>query len=46
MFFTYERFFIYEICVCVHLTQTRYAQKMCAEMRISMTEYNNKTKGG
>ena len=28
-----------EICVCVHLTQTRYAQKVCAEMRGKM-EYD------
>ena len=28
-----------EIYVCVHLTQTRYAQKVCAEMRGKM-EYD------
>ena len=27
-----------EICVCVHLTQTRDAQKACAEMEISMSK--------
>ena len=32
-----NKFFTREICVCVHLTQTRYAQKTCAEMRINMS---------
>ena len=27
------KFFNREICVCAHLTQTRHAQKTCAEMR-------------
>ena len=27
-----------EICVCAHLTQTRHAQKTCAEMRKRMTQ--------
>ncbi|MBD9154662.1 MAG: thiamine phosphate synthase, partial [Lachnospiraceae bacterium] len=27
------KFFNREICVCAHLTQTRHAQKACAEMR-------------
>ena len=31
-----NRFFTREICVCAHLTQTRYAQRACAEMRIIM----------
>ncbi len=31
-----NKFFTREICVCAHLTQTRYAQKTCAEMRIIM----------
>ncbi|HCW29126.1 MAG TPA: thiamine phosphate synthase, partial [Roseburia sp.] len=31
-----NKFFTLEICVCAHLTQTRYAQKACAEMRIKM----------
>ena len=31
-----NKFFTREICVCAHLTQTRYAQKACAEMRINM----------
>ncbi|CDB67556.1 thiamine-phosphate pyrophosphorylase [Eubacterium sp. CAG:252] len=31
-----NKFFTREICVCVHLTQTRYAQKTCAEMRNSV----------
>ena len=31
-----NKFFTREICVCVHLTQTRYAQKTCAEMRNKM----------
>ena len=31
-------FFTREICVCVHLTQTRDAQRACAEMGISMRE--------
>ena len=26
------KFFNREICVCAHLTQTRHAQKACAEM--------------
>ena len=30
----YVRFFTHEICVCAHLTQTRYAQRTCAEMGI------------
>ena len=33
-----NKFFTREICVCAHLTQTRYAQKACAEMRIKMEE--------
>ncbi len=33
-----NKFFTREICVCAHLTQTRYAQKMCAEMRITMAQ--------
>ena len=32
-----NRFFTRGICVCAHLTQTRYAQKTCAEMRINMS---------
>ena len=32
-----NKFFTREICVCAHLTQTRYAQKTCAEMRINMS---------
>ena len=28
-----NKFFTREICVCAHSTQTRYAQKTCAEMR-------------
>ena len=32
-----NKFFTLEICVCAHLTQTRYAQKACAEMRIKMS---------
>ena len=35
-----NKFFTREICVCVHLTQTRYAQKTCAEMRINMNDNN------
>ena len=31
-----NKFFTREICVCAHLTQTRYAQKTCAEMRNSV----------
>ena len=31
-----NKFFTREICVCAHSTQTRYAQKMCAEMRNSV----------
>ena len=31
-----ERFFTHEICVCAHLTQTRYVQRACAEMGIIM----------
>ena len=31
-----NNFFTREICVCAHLTQTRYAQKTCAEMRNSV----------
>ncbi len=31
------KFFNHEICVCTHLTQTRHAQKTCAEMRKIMT---------
>ena len=31
-----KKFFNLEICVCAHLTQTRYAQKACAEMRGKM----------
>ena len=31
-----NKFFTREICVCAHLTQTRYAQRTCAEMRIKM----------
>ena len=30
--------FTREICVCAHLTQTRDAQRACAEMRISMED--------
>lgn len=33
-----NKFFTREICVCAHLTQTRYAQKACAEMRSIMIE--------
>ena len=33
-----NKLFTREICVCAHLTQTRYAQKACAEMRIKMEE--------
>ena len=29
-------FFTYKICVCAHLTQTRYMQKTCVEKRINM----------
>ena len=29
-------FFTREICVCAHLTQTRDAQRACAEMEISV----------
>ena len=35
-----NRFFTRGICVCAHLTQTRYAQKTCAEMRINMNDNN------
>jgi thiamine-phosphate diphosphorylase len=31
-----NKFFTREICVCAHSTQTRYAQKTCAEMRNSV----------
>ena len=31
-----NKFFKREICVCAHSTQTRYAQKTCAEMRNSV----------
>ena len=31
-----NKFFNREICVCAHLTQTRHAQKTCAEMRKKM----------
>ena len=31
-----NNFFTREICVCAHSTQTRYAQKTCAEMRNSV----------
>ena len=31
-----KKFFTREICVCAHSTQTRYAQKTCAEMRNSV----------
>ncbi len=34
-----NKFFTREICVCAHLTQTRYAQKTCAEMRIFINEF-------
>ena len=27
-------FFNHKICVCAHLTQTRYVQRMCAEKEI------------
>ena len=36
-------FFVQEkgrICVCAHLTQTRHAQRACAEMRMKMEESN------
>ncbi len=33
-----NKFFTREICVCAHLTQTRYAQRVCAEMRIIMSD--------
>ena len=33
-----NKFFTREICVCAHLTQTCYAQKTCAEMRIIMRQ--------
>ena len=34
-----NKFFTRGICVFAHLTQTRYAQKTCAEMRIFMSDY-------
>ena len=34
------KFFNRGICICVHLTQTRYAQKACAEMRGKRHENN------
>ena len=34
------KIFNHEICVCVHLTQTRYAQRTCAEMRKFMSILN------
>ena len=35
-----NKIFNHEICVCVHLTQTRYAQRTCAEMRKFMSILN------
>ena len=32
------KFFNHEICVCAHLTQTRYVQRTCAEMWEKMIE--------
>ena len=32
-----NKFFTREICVCEHLTQTRHAQRTCAEMRNNMS---------
>ena len=34
-------FFTREICVCAHLTQTRDAQRACAEMEISVKRTSN-----
>ncbi len=39
-----ERFFTHEICVCAHLTQTRYVQRACAEMGIIMKKKTRKQK--
>ena len=37
-----NKFFTREICVCAHLTQTRYAQKTCAERgQVKMSEIGN-----
>ena len=33
------KFFNHEVCVCAHLTQTRHAQKACAEMRRKMVKH-------
>lgn len=32
----YVRFLTHKICVCVHLTQTRYAQRTCAEIGVKI----------